>query len=282
VLSPWPTLYFDNRQGTGANEPPGRLRVVSLEDVYRFDPQPPGMSDAQARHLLGVQGNIWTEHIRTMARVQWMSFPRAAAIAEMGWSPAGSRDWADFRRRLPALYALYDALGILHADRGYTDESPLAASPPGPRRSSSQLKLCSDGISLALEDDAPALGPRAIFHLDIQNPCWIYEQADLDAANKLVAAVGGVPFNFQIGEAAAKIHFPTPATSEGELLVFLDRCEGELLARLPLAPASASSSVTVLPAAVLPRRAGRHDLCLRFAQRGLDPMHTIDWVEMKR
>jgi hexosaminidase len=289
VLSPWPTLYFDNRQGTGSNEPPGRLRVVSLEDVYRFEPVAPGMSAEQGKHVLGVQGNVWTEHIRTMPRVEWMSFPRAAAIAEMGWSASAQRDWPGFRRRLPALYASYDALGIGHADRRYTDEvdasapvAPKASDAPGrQRRNSAQLKLCSENISLALEDDAPATGPRAIFHVDIQNPCWIFEQADLDAAHSLVAAVGSVPFNFQIGEAAAKITFPAPTTPEGELLVMLDRCDGEVIARLPLAPASAASAVTVLPAAGLSGRSGRHDLCLRFSQHQLDPIRVLDWIELR-
>jgi hexosaminidase len=287
VLSPWPTLYFDNRQGRGDGEPPGRLRVVALEDVYRFDPVSPAMDAAQARHVLGLQGNVWTEHIRTMARVQWMSFPRAAAVAEIGWSPARARDWNDFRRRLPALYASYDALGIGHADPGYIDAPPAAATaaaaqaPGRQRRGSAQLKLCSEDIALALEDDAPATGPRAVFDVDIQNPCWIFPGADLGAARSVAAAVGSVPFNFQIGEAAAKIRFATPTTPEGELLVLLDRCDGELLARLPLAPASHSDAVTLLPAAPLPARTGRHDLCLRFAQHGLDSIHVLDWVELR-
>lgn len=282
VLSPWPTLYFDNRQGSGADEPPGRLRTISLEDVYKFDPLPATMSDEQARHLLGVQGNIWTEHIRTFDRVQWMSFPRAAAIAEMGWSPPERRDWLDFKRRLPALYARYDALGIAHADRSYT-EGPVSPSDildGKQRRTSAQLKLCSDNISLALEDDAPASGPRAIFHVDIQNPCWLFRQADLDVVHQIVAAVGSVPFNFQIGEAAAKIQFAKPTTPEGELLVMLDTCDGEVLARLPLAPAAGVPAVTVLSASPLQRISGRHDLCMRFAQHTLNPMYVLDSIEL--
>ena len=348
VLSPWPLLYLDNRQGTGAGEPPGRVRVVSLEDIYRFDPLPPTMSAAQGRHLLGVQANVWTEHIRTADRVGWMSFPRAAALAEMGWSAPERRDWDDFLRRLPGLYASYDALGIVHADSAYAvhattrylhhpERAMVALStqfgqggirytldgrPPGPgsprynaaltlplpvvlkaatfssqqrlahtttlslrreteqRRSSAELKLCSDNISLDLEDDAPATGPRAVFPVDIQNPCWLFEQADLDAADRIVAAVGSVPFNFQIGDAVKKIQFAKPATPEGELLVLLDRCDGEEIARLPLVPAAPSDAVTVLPAATLKRVHGRHDLCLRFAQPGLDPIHTLDSIQL--
>jgi hexosaminidase len=349
VLSPWPLLYFDNRQGTGAGEPPGRLRTVTLKDVYDFDPLPATMTVAQGRHLLGVQGNIWTEHIRTFDRVMWMGFPRAAAIAEMGWTAPQWRRWPDFERRLPALYASYQALGIAPAD---TPFAPLPAveqaagassarvslstqsggvgeirytldgSEPGPnsrrygealtlplpatlkaasfagtqrlsrtlslplrredaqRRRGGDLQLCSEDIALGLEDDAPAAGPRAVFSLDIQKPCWIFAGADLDAADRVTASVGSVPFNFQIGDAVNKIVFATPQSPEGELLVLLDGCDGEELARLPLAPAAKASGLTRLPAVALKEVHGRHDLCLRFAQPQLQPMYALDWVQL--
>ncbi len=67
VLTPQPTLYFDRRQSTLATEPPGRVELVTLEDVYRFDPSDPSLSAAQQRHVLGVQADLWTEHIATDA-----------------------------------------------------------------------------------------------------------------------------------------------------------------------------------------------------------------------
>jgi hexosaminidase len=348
VLSPWPTLYFDNRQGSGGDEPPGRLRTISLEDVYRFDPLPDTMTAAQAQHLLGVQGNVWTEHIRTEPRVGWMTFPRAAAIAEMGWSQPEHRDWNDFLKRLPAQFARYDALGIPYADSVFAVQmksqyqagatqvevalskqaalgdirytldgsAPTAGSPryaevlkltppqqlhaaafvgtqrlsrprafalsanASLRRSSAELKLCSEDIALGLEDEAPLTGTRAIFRLDIQNPCWIFEQADLDGIDRIAAMTGDVPFNFQIGEAAKKIRLAAPESDNGELLVHLDRCDGPLIARIPLPALTASGPATILSAGALQPQHGRHDLCLRFAQRGIDPMRAIDWVQL--
>jgi hexosaminidase len=158
----------------------------------------------------------------------------------------------------------------------------LKAAKPAPeraaalRRKSQELKLCTEDIALSLEDDAPIAGPRAAFLVDVQNPCWIYTQAPLDNARTVVAHVGQVPFNFQIGEAVKKIKFPKPTTPEGELEVRLDSCEGEVIARLPLAPALASQAVTRLPPVPIAARAGRHDLCLRFAQHTLDPIWVID------
>ena len=102
VLAPQPALYFDNRQN-GPNDPsPGRGWVISLEDVYRFDPAPAALQPDQLKHILGVQAPIFTEHMRTEERVEYMTFPRAAALAEVAWSPAERRDWADFQARLPA------------------------------------------------------------------------------------------------------------------------------------------------------------------------------------
>lgn len=74
VLSPAPVLYFDNRQSANDGSP-GRGFVVSLEDVYRFDPAPDELTPDQVKHVLGVQANLFTEHMRTQDRVEYMAFP---------------------------------------------------------------------------------------------------------------------------------------------------------------------------------------------------------------
>jgi hexosaminidase len=348
ILSPWPTLYFDNRQGDGSDEPPGRGHVLSLEDVYRFEPGVPGLDGRERRHVLGLQGSLWTEHIRTEARLAYMAFPRAAAVAELGWSPGARRGWSDFLRRLPPLFERYRLLGLPFADTAFaviartgepsaaaivpvelsnqahsgdirytTDGSEPSSGSPSyatplelplgsslraatflggervsrtlthpldvrslTRRDSHHLELCSDALVLALEEDAPRDGPRAVLRLDIMNPCWVYRGVDLTAGARLVAAVAPLPFNFQIGDDARKIRVGDAHSASGELEARLDGCDGEPVATLPLAPAATSSAVTVLPAATLPARAGRHDVCLKFARPSLDPMWALDWVEV--
>ncbi len=128
ILSPWPTLYFDNRQSALPSEPPGRTRVISLEDVYRFDPVDASLSDAQRRHVLGLQANIWSEHISSDARVDWMSLPRAAAVAEVGWSPPARRQWPDFLQRLAAFMPRYRALGAHAADSAFAVDARISVS----------------------------------------------------------------------------------------------------------------------------------------------------------
>jgi hexosaminidase len=279
VLSPWPTLYFDNRQGEGVGEPPGRGRVISLRDVYDFDPMPSGIAAGQRQHVLGLQANVWTEHLRTEDRVAYMTFPRAAAVAEVGWSPADTHDWSDFARRLPAEFARYRTLGLRYSE----DALRPQAREPGPfeRHKSQQLRTCTDKLVLSLEDDAPLRGERAVFLIDVMNPCWIFPSADLSRASTLQAAVGQVPFNFQIGKDREAIHLAVPQTAAGELEVHVDSCDGERIAVLPLARAVGNNAVTQLPSVSLPRISGRHDLCFRFTQRALDPLWALDWVQLR-
>ena len=280
VLSPWPTLYFDNRQGTGSDEPPGRGKVISLRDVYDFDPMPPNIAADQRQHILGVQANVWTEHIRTEERVEVMTFPRAAAVAEIGWSRPQSHDWNSFHSRMEVLSNGYRAVGLRYSDDAL---HPQVARAPGPfdRYASQDLKTCTDKLVLSVEDDAPLQGKRAVFLIDMMNPCWILPAADLSNAATLQAAVGQVPFNLQIGKDRDNIHLATPRGRDGELEVYLDSCSGEPLAVGSLAPAAGNDAVTPLPAIRLPKVSGRHDLCFRFTQSTLDPMWALDWVQLQ-
>src|SRR5581483_3473192 len=127
-----------------------------------------------------------------------------------------------------------------------------------------------------LEDDAPVRGPRAVFLVDILHPCWIYPSADLSHVRALSVAVGQVPFNFQIGADRNAIRLETPQSVAGELEVRIDGCDGDRIAVMPLASAASSAAVSQLPAVPLAPRSGTHDLCFRFAQRGLDPLWVLD------
>ena len=279
VLSPAPTLYLDFRQGAGASEPPGRGTVISLRDVYEFDPMPAGIAGDARHHILGLQANIWTEHMRTEDQVAYMAFPRAAAVAEVGWSAPEGHDWNSFMRRLPSELARYRAVGIRYSDDAI--RPPPHELGPFERHASQNLRTCTDKLVLSLEDDAPLRGERAVFLIDVMNPCWIFPSADLRHAPALEAAVGQVPFNFQLGKDKEAIRLAPPQTPDGELEVYLDSCAGERIASLPLTPAVGNDVVTRLPAAQLPATPGRHDLCFRFAQRGLDPLWALDWVQLR-
>lgn len=115
VMSPGSHLYLDFLQTASPNEPPGRPMQVPLEKVYGFEPVPEELTTEQGRHILGVQANVWTEHMRTWPRMQHAIFPRIAALAETAWSPQDKKNYADFLTRLPAQLPRYRAFGIDYA-----------------------------------------------------------------------------------------------------------------------------------------------------------------------
>jgi hexosaminidase len=73
---------------------------------------PAVLTPEQAAHVLGAQGNVWTEYMKTPDRVEFMVFPRMFAMAEVTWSPASARDWDGFVARLPYALAALDRLGV--------------------------------------------------------------------------------------------------------------------------------------------------------------------------
>jgi hexosaminidase len=73
---------------------------IPLDVTYAVEPAPAGMPEAQANHVLGVQGNMWGERTPTQARVDQQTFPRLCALAEIGWTPRAARDFKDFSGRM--------------------------------------------------------------------------------------------------------------------------------------------------------------------------------------
>ncbi|MDE2182931.1 MAG: family 20 glycosylhydrolase [Alphaproteobacteria bacterium] len=160
VLSPSPTLYFDNCQANAADVPPCRGTVVTLQDVYAFDPTPRALDAMQQKHILGVQANIWTEHIRSDDLVGYAAFPRAAALAEMAWTPQAGRDWRGFLARLPGQLDRYQDLGLVYSDSAL--KVAVAAEPSG---GGARLSLSNQAgfgtIRDALNGAAPTTGSQA-------------------------------------------------------------------------------------------------------------------------
>ncbi|OAR26519.1 beta-N-acetylhexosaminidase [Streptomyces sp. ERV7] len=121
VMCPEQQVYLDHRQAAGPDEPMPIGYVRTLEDVYRFEPVPPQLTEAEARHVLGTQANVWTEVMQDQGRVDYQVFPRLAAFAEVAWSalPApAARDFAGFERRMRSHYPRLDALGVAYRPPG--------------------------------------------------------------------------------------------------------------------------------------------------------------------
>ncbi len=130
VMAPSPIMYFDHVQSARHDEPPGRPDVVSLADVYAYDPLPKQLDATLVKHVLGAQANLWTEYMDTPARVEHAAFPRVAALAEALWSAPARRNWNNFLQRMPAQIERYRASGIDFADSAFVPDVVANARPP--------------------------------------------------------------------------------------------------------------------------------------------------------
>lgn len=118
VLAPNYCMYFDFYQTKDVEHEPFAIGGFSpVSKVYAFNPLEvvEGMGDDAAKHLLGVQANLWTEYIPTFSHAQYMELPRMSALAEVQWQNPDDKDYDAYRNRLPSLLAIYDRLGWNYA-----------------------------------------------------------------------------------------------------------------------------------------------------------------------
>jgi hexosaminidase len=97
----------------------------SLRKVYGFDPIPTGLAPETAKHILGIEGPMWTEHVPTLQRIYWQTFPRLTAIAEIGWTPFECRDFASFYARLKSFNERLRCLGVSMASDKEAQPHPI-------------------------------------------------------------------------------------------------------------------------------------------------------------
>ena len=348
VMSPVSSLSLDYLQTASANEPPGRAALVELRSVYAFEPIPAALAKDKRKHVLGLQANVWTEHMRTFARVEHALFPRIAAVAEIGWSTPALRNYDGFLGRLPTQLQRYRALGIgyaktpfevhIHADEdraaraatvtlsnplGYDDiryttdgSAPTAQSakyaqplqlrlPMRVRaaafhgghalgdaserrlsagsllqRNDEALTMCTNALMLRLEDDGPADGDRAMFNVDIFNPCWEWKRADLTGIAGIEIRAGRIPYLFQLAHDEPARKFMPAQSAYGELVIRAG-CDGPMLASLPLPQAPGSDGFLTLKAPLPPQTAAQ-DLCIYFTGDTRPTMWTLDRVRLLR
>jgi hexosaminidase len=112
VMSPNSYCYFDHYQSLSKREPKAFGGYLPLRKVYSYEPVPLALTAEQAKHILGAQGNVWTEYMPTPEQVEYMLLPRMCALAEVVWSAQHLRYREDFRARLSAHYPRFEMLGV--------------------------------------------------------------------------------------------------------------------------------------------------------------------------
>lgn len=99
IMTPGSHCYLDAYQANPATQPEAIGGFLPLEKVYSYNPIPKGLTETEAKHILGTQANLWTEYIPTQQHAEYMLYPRLLALAEVAWTKPENKSWIDFRRR---------------------------------------------------------------------------------------------------------------------------------------------------------------------------------------
>ena len=131
IMVPASYFYLNFHQSDDVeHEPFGIGGYVPIEKTYSFDPIPDDLKGTEkAKHIIGVQANLWTEYIKTTEHAEYMLLPRLAAVSEVQWSAPENRDFDDFSVRLRNLVPLYDLYGCNYALRIYDVRDRIKPEP---------------------------------------------------------------------------------------------------------------------------------------------------------
>ena len=123
IFTPTQYCYFDYKQDEAQYKPVGKF--VPLEKVYSFEPMLEGISKEDEHHVLGLQGNLWTEHVLEDWHAEMQIYPRLFAISEVGWTMAENKDWPSFERRASVLSDVAREWGYVVYRPGLTNADGL-------------------------------------------------------------------------------------------------------------------------------------------------------------
>ncbi len=112
IMTPQTTgNYFDHYQSGSPQEPVSFGRYAALPETYNYDPVSKKLSPDEQQYIIGTQGNLWTEFVPTVAKMQYQIFPRLFALSEVAWSKPENKDYTNFSEiRLAKHLARLDAM----------------------------------------------------------------------------------------------------------------------------------------------------------------------------
>lgn len=115
IMTPGDYCYFDHYQSRSANEPLAIGGYLPVKKVYEYEPVPAALTQEEGKYIKGAQANLWTEYIANSDYLEYMAYPRAAALAEVLWTPASRKNYDDFVNRLKEHVARLDKKKVNYA-----------------------------------------------------------------------------------------------------------------------------------------------------------------------
>lgn len=109
VMTPGSHLYLNSNQDMTRSE---NTRVITLEKVYGYDPVPEVLSEEESKHILGVQGCLWTENTQTPEQAERKILPRLMAISEIAWACDSRPSFEAFKQKLQCQFHILDNMNV--------------------------------------------------------------------------------------------------------------------------------------------------------------------------
>src|SRR5688572_12666652 len=129
IMTPGSHVYLDHSQSE--NEDSVTIGgFTPVEKVYSYEPIPAALNEQQGKFVLGAQGNVWTEYMKNIKKVEYMIFPRMSALSEVLWSPKDNKNWKSFEKRLVTQFERY-RLWNANYSRAYFDLKSSILPAPG-------------------------------------------------------------------------------------------------------------------------------------------------------
>jgi hexosaminidase len=185
VMTPNSHCYLDYYQSDAPGEPLAIGGLLPLEMVYAYEPIPTELNADEAKHILGVQGNVWTEYMPSPEQVLYMALPRMQAIAEVGWTLPSNKNLKSFTDRLQVSMMDWKKKGINHANKLHDIRTKVIAG---------------DGNGVRVELSTLAGTSALTYQLGESDPAKTYagEPIRLEVATKLVAKSVQTPYTTEI------------------------------------------------------------------------------------
>ena len=108
VMTPGNWVYLDHYQGSSNVEPVAIGGYTTLEESYGYDPVPKKLDKDKAKHILGTQGNVWSEYMYTPELFEHRIYPRIIALAEVGWTEKKNKNFENFVKRMDEQFVRLD------------------------------------------------------------------------------------------------------------------------------------------------------------------------------
>lgn len=129
-MTPGNPVYFDHSQSE--NEDSITIGGYNpIEKVYAWDPVPAELTAEEGKFILGAQANVWTEYMDNPRKVEYMIFPRMAALSEVLWSKKENKNWAAFEKKLVPAFKRYDLWKANYSKAFYDIKSKVIPASSG-------------------------------------------------------------------------------------------------------------------------------------------------------